>query len=98
MLLFRKRSLPARAIAFQIRHAIQDCLYLAAAVEVAMLRQRRAKERRGYAHSEVSAASGCSSHRVREMEEEELRRVPVGQPMTDSLNCHKHLRRSRRKR
>ena len=24
---------PARAIAFQIRHAIQDCLYLAAAVE-----------------------------------------------------------------
>jgi predicted nucleic acid-binding protein len=25
--------IPARAIAFQIRHAIQDCLYLAAAVE-----------------------------------------------------------------
>jgi predicted nucleic acid-binding protein len=25
--------LPARAIAFQIRHAIQDCLYLAAAME-----------------------------------------------------------------
>jgi predicted nucleic acid-binding protein len=27
------RIIPARAIAFQIRHAIQDCLYLAAAVE-----------------------------------------------------------------
>lgn len=26
--------IPARAIAFQIRHTIQDCLYLAAAVEV----------------------------------------------------------------
>ena len=29
---------PARAIAFQIRHAIQDCLYLAAAVETGSTR------------------------------------------------------------
>jgi predicted nucleic acid-binding protein len=29
---------PARAIAFQIRHAIQDCLYLAAAVEAGRAR------------------------------------------------------------
>jgi predicted nucleic acid-binding protein len=29
---------PARAIAFQIRHTIQDCLYLAAAVEVGSTR------------------------------------------------------------
>lgn len=29
---------PARAIAFQIRHAIQDCLYLAAAVETGQAR------------------------------------------------------------
>jgi predicted nucleic acid-binding protein len=29
---------PARAIAFQIRHAIQDCLYLAAAVEADRVR------------------------------------------------------------
>jgi predicted nucleic acid-binding protein len=29
---------PARAIAFQIRHAIQDCLYLAAAVEFGQAR------------------------------------------------------------
>src|SRR5438876_12157295 len=30
--------LPARSIAFQIRHAIQDCLYLAAAVEAGRAR------------------------------------------------------------
>ena len=34
---------PARAIAFQIRHAIQDCLYLAAAIED---RRRPPRDRR----------------------------------------------------
>ncbi len=30
--------IPARAIAFQIRHTIQDCLYLGAAVEASRAR------------------------------------------------------------